>query len=362
MKIAVITCYHDPDYVRARTLRAALKSIDGVKIIVVKNSHKGLRRYFEVLWQLWKVRRDQKPDVYLLTFRGQDILPFVLLLAGKKPVWFDEFIIPGAYARGEKHKRSFAITVKHALARVSEPLYNWWLHRCSVILADTQAHALVSAKAARLNLSKYTVLPVGVDETIFKPGVQKPRADDEPFQVFYYSTGMQPLHGIDTVLTAAEHMKDTAGIEFLIVGGKKSMERLVTKAANNGAPVRYEPWIPFTELPKVMRASGVSLGGPFGNTPQANHVVTGKTYQILACEAPVLVGASEATADYFIDKTNSLVVAQADPEALVKALKWAMNHPTELKEIAARGHRLFEKEFSITAIARRMQPLVGAIS
>src|SRR5882757_5918361 len=106
MRIAVITCYHDPDYVRARTLRAALKTMPDVKVTVIKNTHKGLLRYPEVLWKLRQTLKKQKVDVCLLTFRGQEILPFVLALAGKRPVWFDELIIPTAYATAEQHQKT----------------------------------------------------------------------------------------------------------------------------------------------------------------------------------------------------------------------------------------------------------------
>ena len=43
----------------------------------------------------WRARRQQKPDVYLLTFRGYEMLPFyALLIAGSQPVVFDEWINP----------------------------------------------------------------------------------------------------------------------------------------------------------------------------------------------------------------------------------------------------------------------------
>jgi len=183
MRIAVITCYHDPDYVRARSLRAALKGMPDVKIVVIKNRHKGLLRYYEVITQLRRVLKTQKIDVCLLTFRGQEILPFVLLLAGKRPVWFDEFIVPIAYATGEQHRRSMAIRLKYFLARASEPMYRRWLRRCAAVLADTAAHAELSARLSHMNLSKYTAVPVGTDENLFKPvqAVTKPA----PFRVFY---------------------------------------------------------------------------------------------------------------------------------------------------------------------------------
>lgn len=358
MKLAIITCYHDPDYVRARSLRAALKLLPGVRSVVIKNRRKGVLRYPEVLWRLWQVRRQQKPDAYLLTFRGQEILPFVLLLIGRKPLIFDEFIVPMAYANGEHLNPSLAQRLKHVLARLGDPLYRLCLKRCKVILADTQAHAELSARTSNLNLRKIFAVPVGTDEALFKPG---PGITNDNFRVFYYGN-MLPLHGVETVIAAAEQLKDRSDIDFLLVGGNKQVRRAVLEAGMRGAHVEYRKWVPFAELPALMRGAALVLGGPFGNTPQAHHVITGKTYQSLACQAPTVVGASEATTEYFVDKKNALVVTQADAEALKKAVVWAREHPSELKSIAVAGRKLFENEFSTAAIARRLRPVLDGLN
>ncbi len=357
LKIAVITCYFDPDYVRARALRAALKAIPGVKPIIVKNTHKGLLRYPEVIWKLWQVKKNQKPDVYLLTFRGQEILPAVLAIAGKQPVWFDELIVPIAYATGEKHSASAAIKVKHFLARVTESAYRRWLSKCAVIMADTNAHAELSARVSQVNLSKYIAVPVGADDKLFQPAPKSEKT--EPFQVFFYSFGMQPLHGTQYILDAAVALKDDSTIEFLIVGGKKPLEKAVQAALKQGAHITYKSWIPFDELVNAMHAASLNLGGPFGDTPQAQHVVTTKTYQILAAQEAVVVGASEASDEYFVHKENALVVPQGSSEELVKVIRWAQKHPDELLTIAANGRKLYDKQFSATAIASRLKSLVG---
>jgi glycosyltransferase involved in cell wall biosynthesis len=358
MKLAIITCYHDPDYVRARSLRAALKLVPGVRTIVIKNRHTSVLRYPEVLWRLWQVRRHQHPDVYLLTFRGQEILPLVLLLVGRKPLIFDEFVIPMAYANGEHLNPTLTMRLKHVLARVGDPLYRLCLKRCKAILADTQAHAELSARTSNLNLRKILAVPVGTDEALFKPG---PGIVNEAFRVFYYGN-MLPLHGVETVIAAAEQLKDRSDIDFLLVGGNKQIRREVLAAATRGAHIEYRKWVPFAELPALMRGASLVLGGPFGDTPQAHHVITGKTYQSLACQAPTAVGAGEATGEYFIDKKNALVVAQADVTALVKTIGWAQAHPRELKDIAIAGRKLYEKEFSTAAIARRLQPVLDGLS
>lgn len=351
MKIAIVTCYHDPNYVRAVTLRKAFKLVPGTELTIIKNRRKGLLRYYEVLWQLWQVKRTVRPDRIVLTFRGQELLLPTLLIAGKTPVWFDEYIVPIAYATHENHAFSLRTKLFHALARLGTPLYNHLLRRCEVVLADTRVHAELGARSAHCNLSKYLALPVGTDEKLFKPA---PRHALTTFDVFFYGT-IQPLHGVETILRAAVELNDTPSIRFIVVGPKKALRQAVRRAQKQGAKIEYKSWVSFTELPQQMYSSGVVLGGPFGGTRQAHHVITTKTYQALACGVPVIVGESQATAPYFLHKHTALVVVQNDASALAKACLWAFSHPEELALVGARGRKLFEKEFSVEAIARLIE-------
>lgn len=354
--IAVVTCYHEPDYVRARVLRAAVAGVPGVESIIIKNKRRNALRYAEVLWRMLRVKYREKPAAFLITFRGQEILPFALLIAGRTPVWFDEFIVPSAYARLENHRQTFKKRMIRTVFRLSEPLYRASLRHCQVIFSDTPSHAELGAKMSEVNLSKYVAVPVGTDETVFKPKDNTKKT--EPFQVFYYTTDMQPLHGISYVLDAAERLAGDRRIKFLLVGGKKPMEQAVATAVERGARIEYRRWVPFDELAKVMRESGVSLGGPFGGTPQAGHVVTGKTYQSLACGVPTIIGYNDDTAAMFIDHENALIVRQKSPESLVDTLIWAIEHPVELQRIGDKGRALYERNFSNDALIRIMTPLV----
>lgn len=362
MKVAVITCYFDPNYVRARTIRAGVQAVPGVQTIIVKNMHRGILRYPEMVWKLIQLRRKQHPDVWLLTFRGQELLPLVLLLAGRKPVIFDEFIVPIAYAKGEGHARSLPTSIKHMLSRLSEPLYRLWLRQSALILADTQAHAELSARTSHVNMRQYRVLPVGADEKLFWPSnLSKSQQLARPFTIFFYGN-MLPLHGLPVVLEAAEQLRGKPNIEFLIVGGNKPMRRLVEAAREHGARIVYEPWVPFEQLPAAIHAASLCLAGPFGNTPQAQHVITGKTYQFLACEAPVVVGASEATLVYFANKRNALVVTQDDAAALAKAIEWAAAHRSELVDIGRAGRNTYNKHFSHSIITAEFIKLINEVS
>jgi glycosyltransferase involved in cell wall biosynthesis len=344
--IAVITCYFDPRYVRGQVIRSALAGVDDLEVIDVINTRTGLVRYAQITWRLLRMRRRTRPDAYLLTFRGQEILPLVLALAGRRPVIFDEFIVPIAYATGESHRRSAAIIVKHALARISAPLYARWLRRCRLILADTTRHAALSSEVSGVPRSHYRVLPVGADESVFSPAALPPRdSRGDVFTVLYYGN-MLPLHGLDVVLAAAEALRDRADIRFALIGGGEPTAEAIAASSARGARIESVPWLPLDELPTRIAAAGVCLGGPFGGTPQGMNVVTGKTYQFLACAAPVIVGRNDVADEVFTDGDDALLVPQGDSQALADAIEWAADHPTELGRIAKAGRRLYDKRFS----------------
>lgn len=352
MKIAVITCYHDPNYVRARTLRAGLKNCLGVETIVIKNKQHGLLRYPEIIGKIIVATFKEKPDVYLLTFRGYEILPFLLLVAGRKPVIFDEFINLTEWVVDEHQK----ISANGLAAK----MLNWWygrlLRRCRFILADTQAHAEYSATRSGIDIKKYRAIPVGTDETVFYSHPIKPKPN---FRVFYYGN-MLPLHGLNVAVAAAEKLKSRDNISFLFVGGGDKAEKLTTEAIRNGANIEYRKWINFDRLPETISDASLCLAGPFGNTVQSQLVVTGKTYQFLASGAPTVIG-KNAASNLFIDQQNTLVVPQGNPTALAQSISWAADHPQELVAIAARGRALFKQEFSTKIITDRLNSLVAEL-
>jgi hypothetical protein len=64
MKVALITCYKDPNYVRGQVLSQCLQKIPDIDVIEVKNKQNNIFRFIEVIFKLIKVRK-YNPDVYL---------------------------------------------------------------------------------------------------------------------------------------------------------------------------------------------------------------------------------------------------------------------------------------------------------
>jgi glycosyltransferase involved in cell wall biosynthesis len=351
MKLAIITCYKQPDYVRAQTLRAAAAQYPGIELIIVKNRHTGILRYPEIFWKTLALRFKQHPDAYLLTFRAYEILPWLAVTSWPKTLIYDEFVNPLEWLN-EPQAEWWVRLVPKTLLRA---FYRLLLKRCRIILADTEAHAASSRQLSN-SQAKYYALPVSTDETVFKPAPHKPNAK---FQVFYYGN-MRPLHGLPHVLEAAISLKDQP-IEFLIVGGGPATKDSVVQAKQQGANITSKTWIPFKQLPGYIHQADLCLGGPFGDTAQARQVITGKTYQFLASARPTIVGQGQAISQ-FADKQNCLLVPLGDAPALAEAIAWAVGHPAQLAQIAQQGRQLYQKSFSQAEVARQLTAILTTLA
>lgn len=352
MKIAIVTCSPQNDYSRARSLRAAVAACPGVEALIIRNSHKSRLRYPEVMLKICKARLADRPDAYMLTFRGYEMFLFMALTFARKPIIFDELINFTEWMEEQGRLREGSIPYQ-----LFRRWYAWLAGHARIILADTDAHAQYSAILNMLSIKRYQTVPVGTDEEIFFPATGLP-SEKKQFSVLYYGH-MVALHGLSHVLEAAFLLKDQPNINFRLIGGKKQgkVAKACAEAERAGARVTHESWLPLEDLPEAIHEAGLVLGGPFGNTLQSQFVITGKTHQVLACAAPVLIGENRVH-EGFRDKQNCLIVPQADPRALAEAIVWAAEHPAELAQIGKAGRQLYEQHFSQKIVNKLIQDTI----
>lgn len=374
MKLAIITCYNQPDYVRAKTLRAAAETIDDVEVVVIKNMRTGLLRYFEVLYKLIKARLAENPDVYLLTFRGYEmLLPVRLISLGKRMI-YDEFVNPIEWVvleqrqveAKQKSNRLYAQLVS-LMSRIIVAVVSSWLFKqvyrslvssVDLILSDTDSHARVSEKILGMNEGKVEGVLVGTDEATFAPQQADSTSVNDIFTVLYYGN-MLPLHGLNYVIDAAVQMANDS-IKFILVGGNAKVARDVARAIKDGANIEYHSWVEFVKLPELMRKADVCIAGPFGNTFQSQYVITGKTYQYMALGRPTLIGINEE-AHNFTDGKNALTVPQANADAITAKLRWAMVHRSELPKIGKAGRKLYDDKFAVPVLAVHLKKILTRV-
>ncbi len=357
VKVCYVLSYKYPNYVRTSVILGALKLAKGVELYTAVNSSPSAIRYLQTTLRLIKQRITNHPDVYIFGFRSHEIFWIFRLITIGRPVIFDEFINMQQSLVGEKK-----ILKKDSIFSKLAYEYVRLIHKSvSLILADTNLHAESSSKTYRTSIKKYRTLYVGTDEETFKPSKTKINKQGR-FSVFFYGN-IEALHGVKHILESAKNLKER-DIEFVIVGGKgsrKTVSYISNYIKDNRLDnVKYLQWVPFDKLPEYIGKADVCLGGPFGATPQAKKVITGKTFQFLAMGRPTIVGKIEEEIG-FIDRKNCLLVEQGSTDKLTSAIKWAFDNQQKLSTIGEGARKLYQDKFSVAEASIILEDIVTGL-
>lgn len=350
MKICYVLSYRDPSYIRTRSLIAALEGIDGITLLKATNTIRNPFRYLQTLLTLIRMRMFDNPDAYLVGFRGHEIYWLVRLIVGRKPIIFDALMSPYAALHDE---RKFG-AVGNCLSTLIKGMEKKILQNADYVLTDTQEHCTYYAHEFDVAIEKLQAIPVGADErcNLLTRGIDKPSSQ---FIVLFYGSFL-PLHGIPVILKAAALLKDLP-ITFKFIGGSSrniaEFKKLVV--AQQLKNVIHQKWIPFDQLISTeIPSADLCLGGPFGGTPQAFRVVTGKTSQCLALGRTTIIG--QIAEDFgFRDRENCLLVRQGDPEILANTIRWAWENHRALSAIGRNGQIHYQKMLSLETIRQSLR-------
>lgn len=352
LTVAYVLAYRAPDFIRSQSLLLALETCDNIKLTVARNHSTGMVRYFETWRVLRQLRKSFAPDLYVLGFRGHEMYWPVRWLTRGKPIVFDALMSPSAALR-EENKTGF-------IGQLFAPLLRWLeigiLHDADLVLTDTEQHIDFYVDQYELPRKKLLAVPVGALEGTATSEQRKQCSAPGEFSVLFYGS-MLPLHGVDVIVAAAAQLKYLP-IRFDFIGGSAKQARRLHELCKQRGITQYthRSWVPLatlvdTEIPRA----DLCLGGPFGGTPQARRVITSKTSQALALGKATVIGAIDEDIGC-IDKGNCLLVPQADPDALVAALRWAFAERSALPHIGARGQTLYLQKLSVQTIVQRLCP------
>lgn len=350
LRVTYVLAYRAPEYIRTQSLLKALRACPNVELAIAHNTHRGLHRYIETWKALRRLRSTNTSDVYVLGFRGHEFFWPVRWLTKGKPLVFDALMSPYAALRDE-HNRGLLWKV---LATLVYPFERNALRRADLVLTDTQLHAEFYARTFALPLEHFFAIPVGAIESKPDPKASTPNRSGI-FTILFYGSFL-PLHGIDIIIQAAAQLTDLP-IRFDFVGGnKRQANRLHRRCLNLGVTnFTYRRWVAFEQLlQEEIPGADLCLGGPFGGTPQARRVVTGKTSQCLASGKATVIGRIDE--DYgFVNRFNCLLIEQANADALAASIRWAFENRASLPELGSRGRDTYYARLSTKVIATRLQ-------
>lgn len=350
--VAYVLSYRDPNYIRTQSLLQALTRAPGIRLVLARNTSSGIRRYLETLRSLRNLQAVERPDIYLLGFRGHEIFWPVRFLIKNAPLIVDAFMSPSA-ALSEEHRGGW---IGKILAPMIGFLERQLLQNAQYVLTDTRLHADFLARMFSLQREKIYAMPVGAIETDM-PKIEN-RLADGAFRVLFYGSFL-PLHGVNVIVAAAAMLKELP-IAFDFVGGTTRRAKCLHEQCKSLGVENYtyRKWVPISDLiaTEIPQAS-LCLGGPFGATPQARRVITSKTSQCLAQGRPTVVGQIDESAG-FVNRENCLLVAQGDARALADAIRWAFENPDLLPAIGDRGRSLYLERLSIAVVTESLERLL----
>lgn len=355
--ICYVLSYYSPDYVRTRTILKALSQIDSIMVYECRNTTKGILRYVQTLTKLLFIRIIKNPDCYILGFRGLEYYWLVRLIVIGKPIIFDHMMSPYDSLVNERR----LIKKNTWLDKLIFFYEKMVLKSSKMVLTDTNVHKNYFRELFKIEAGKIFAVPVGTDEEVFMP-VTVPlikNSKKSSFKILFYGSFL-PLHGIEIILQSACLLKQYP-INYTLLGGDTSKISPYLKLIDeNQLNVNYLRWVDFEQLPELINSCDIGLGGPFGNTGQAQRVITGKTFQFLCMGKAVIVGENSCHVG-FENKFNCIIAHQGDAFALSEAIKWAFLNREKLSYIGKNGRILYNSQYSTNHISQQLRIALRSI-
>ena len=176
-------------------------------------------------------------------------------------------------------------------------------------------------------------------------------------EILFYAT-YQPLHGMETVIRAAAHLKAESQLRFRLIGTGKNTVRIRQLADQLQLDnIRFVPAVPLQRLPDEIASALICLGGHFGHSAKVGRVIPGKIYQMLAMGRPIIAADAPANRELLTHQETAYLCPPGEPEALADAILALYQSPVLQKRLAANARALYLERCSETVITKKLQHL-----
>lgn len=292
-----------------------------------------------------------KYDLIVVGFYGHLLMPPVRAIT-RTPILFNPFISTYDTLVFDRKKAAPGSVV----GRLA-----FWLDQVACraadhLLLDTHAHVSYFTRLFHLPPERFSVMPVGSDETMFYPRTVKTNAGHKT--VLYYGNYL-PLHGVDVIIQAAKLLNDRSNIRFKMLGQGMEYARiqsLVKSLAIHN--IDFCPSVPFDKLPDEIAPADICLGGHFGASEKAARVIAGKTYHSLAMGKATIVGDNDANRELLTHQQDAWFSPADDPHALADAIFTLANDDTLREQMGQNAHHTFMQRACLQVLEGQLKQVV----
>ncbi len=198
----------------------------------------------------------------------------------------------------------------------------------------------------RVDPSRLTVVPVGVEHEVFVPPTE-PRV---PGRIVATASADVPLKGIVPLLEAVAKLRTERDVELVVVGrakeggaAAKAIERLGLEGC-----VRFLTGLPEAELVRTFGSAQV------GVVPSLYEGFSLPAVELMSCETPLVATTAGALPEVVgPDGESALHVPPGDPEALAAAIGRLLDDDALAARLGAAGRRRVVERFTWQAVARQ---------
>jgi glycosyltransferase involved in cell wall biosynthesis len=206
------------------------------------------------------------------------------------------------------------------------------------------------------------LIPNGTLDLFFSngdPGARKRLGiPDDRFLVTFAGThGI--AQGLPAILGAAE--RANGDVHFAFIGEGPMKASLVTAAEARGVRnVTFHDQLALEEVPAILASSNALLV-PLSAKETFAGFVPSKLFDFMAAGRPVILAARGEPARILDEAGGGIAIDPEEPDALVAAVRWLVDHPTETQEMGNRGRAFARKWLRINQVERLEQVLLDTV-
>jgi len=202
------------------------------------------------------------------------------------------------------------------------------------------------SKQMLVPLARMTVVPVGVDHTVFRPRPDRPRATG---RIMVTSSSDVPMKGLVPLLEAVAKLRTERPVELVVIGRPTEGGRVARTIERLGLDdvVRCESGISDDELAGLYAEAQVAV------VPSLYEGFSLPAIEAMACGVPLVATTGGALPEVVgTDGDTGLLVPPDDPEALAAGIRRIMDDDALAARLGEGGRARVLGRFTWEATAR----------
>ena len=252
------------------------------------------------------------------------------------------------------------------MARVAKFLYRHATH--IVVDGEWKRRHLIHQGVEE---SRITIIRNGVEEDfcpdptsssalLARLEVRKELGITDEFVLLYAGTlGM--AHGLETILHAAERLRDRQDIKFILLGAgaeRAQLSQLLNKLRL--ANVRLMEKQPRERIPVFLAAADACLV-PLRNQEVFKSAIPSKMFEAMAAGRPVILSVEGEAKEILLSSQAGLAIPPEDPGAMVDAILKLRNEPSLCQSLGWSGRQAVLEKYQRRTEAAKYLNLLGAL-